>query len=391
MDEFILKEIKDTDIQSELEKIGFDSAYAHKAQDKFKYKNIKIYGLSLPQANILKQSAISVGADCAIHREVITAKVEKSDCILAGSYSQLKKIAQKLKQQPFRLNILGEQIENELNFELAPIKIKNTEFDFKKPYIVGVLNLTKDSFSDGGEFYDYDKSCSHLLEMVKDGADIIEIGAESTRPGASPISDDAQLEKLLPILEFVKEKDIKTPISVDTRSSKVAQKCTEKGANIINDVSGLDFDKNMAETIAKTNMSLIVQHSKGTPQTMQQNPHYDSLMDEVFLDLKSKIDLATAAGIKKENIIIDLGLGFGKTKKHNFEILKRFDELFSLKCPIMLGVSRKGLLEMKNKSNEEKDIYTLALNSLLIYKKVNFIRVHNVKFHKKLIELMQNF
>lgn len=388
MDNFVLKEIKNADMLSELEKIGFDKSYLHNAKNKYQYKNIKIYNLSVPQANILKQTAIAFGADCAVHREVITGKVEKTDCILGGSFSQLEKIAQKLRKQPFKLKELADLIEQNLEFKLPEMKIGTTVFNFKKPYLVGVLNLTTDSFSDGGEFFEFDNACERLKELVNEGADIIEIGAESTKPSSVPVSAENQLDKLLPILKFVSDNKINIPISVDTRSAAVAKKCVQAGASIINDVSGLEFDGDMAKTVAELEVPVIIQHSKGTPENMQENPCYDSLMDEIFLNLKGKIDFAVSQGMKKENIIIDGGIGFGKRREHNFELIRRIEELNSLKCPVMLGVSRKSLLNMQDKSNEAKDIFTLALNSLLIEKNVNFIRVHNVKLHRQLIDLL---
>lgn len=386
MNDFILKDVN-ADLEKELEQIGFDKTYLQKAVEKFHYKNIKIFDLTVPQANILKQTAISVGADCAVHRETITSKIEKTDCILGGSFSQLKKIAQKLHKQPFRLSKLANLIEKNLDFKLKPIQIKETLFDFTKPYIVGILNLTQNSFSDGGDFFEFDKAAKHLLEMINDGADIIDVGAESTKPFSSPVSAQKQLKKLLPILDFIKENGIKIPISIDTRSAEVAKKCIEAGANIINDVSGFEHDAQMAKTIAQFDVPVIIQHSKGTPENMQINPVYENLMDEIFLDLKKKTDSALQNGIKQENIIIDPGIGFGKTKEQNFEIICRIDELFSLNYPIMLGISRKSFLGMPQETNETKDIFTLALNSVVIGKKINFIRVHNVKLHKNLLLL----
>lgn len=387
MSNFVLKDINN--IEGELEKIGFDKSYLNKAKDKYRYKNIKIFALSIPQANILKQTAISVGADCAVHRETITGKVEKTDCILGGSFSQLKKIAQKLKKQPFSLSKLADLIEANIENKLTPIKIKETVFDFTKPYIVGILNITKDSFSDGGDFFELEKAQKRVIEMVEEGADIIDIGAESTKPFSEAVSVEAQLEKLLPILEFIKKENVKTPISIDTRSAEVAKKCIEAGAEIINDVSGLEYDKNMAKTIALLNVPIIIQHSKGTPDNMQISPSYENLIDEIFLDLKAKTQKAIEAGIKPENIIIDAGIGFGKTREHNLEIIKRIDEFKALNFPIMLGVSRKSFLSQKDESNKIKDIFTLAINSSLIDKKINFLRVHNIKLHKQLIELKQ--
>ena len=378
MHDFVLKEIVTDNLDKELSSVGFDKSYIKKARDKFVYKNIKIFGLTPAQANILKQTALSVGADCATHRETITAKVEKTDCILGGSLSQIDKIAQKLALQPFGLKKLGEM--------LMQRYVKNGE----RCKIVGILNLTTNSFSDGGEFYEFNNAIEHLNEMLKDGADIIDIGAESTKPYCEPVSDDEQLAKLVPVLEYIKENKITTAISIDTRSANVAQKCLELGADIINDVSGFDYDIKMPDVIAEFNAKVVIQHSKGTPQNMQDNPFYENLMDEIYLELEKKIELAVSKGIKRENVIIDPGIGFGKTRQDNFEIINRIEELYGLGCPVMLGISRKSLLNMQNEDNFIKDIFTVALNILAVNKKVDFLRVHNVKLNKMLINLLEN-
>lgn len=378
MHDFVLKEIVTDNLDKELSSVGFDKSYIKKARDKFVYKNIKIFGLTPAQANILKQTALSVGADCATHRETITAKVEKTDCILGGSLSQIDKIAQKLALQPFGLKKLGEM--------LMQRYVKNGE----RCKIVGILNLTTNSFSDGGEFYEFNNAIEHLNEMLKDGADIIDIGAESTKPYCEPVSDDEQLAKLVPVLEYIKENKITTAISIDTRSANVAQKCLELGADIINDVSGFDYDIKMPDVIAEFNAKVVIQHSKGTPQNMQDNPFYENLMDEIYLELEKKIELAVSKGIKRENVIIDPGIGFGKTRQDNFEIINRIEELYGLGCPVMFGISRKSLLNMQNEDNFIKDIFTVALNTLAVNKKVDFLRVHNVKLNKMLINLLEN-
>jgi len=374
MHDFILKEIINGNINDELQKIGFDSTYTNKASEKYEYKNIKLYSLSLPQANILKQTALSVGCDCAIHREVITSKVETSDCILGGSISQLKKVSQKLRPQPFGLKNLADKLDELL-----------VQKEFSKTKIMGILNLTDNSFSDGGMYNDFENAKTHLLQMIEEGADIIDIGAESTKPYSKAVNEDIQLEKILPIVEFAKNKTI---ISIDTRSSKVAEECIKAGAHIINDVSGLEYDEKMADVIAKYGIKVIIQHSQGTPETMQNNPQYESIMDELYLNLKEKIDFAISKGIKQENIIIDPGIGFGKTRAHNFEIIRRIEEFKGLGCPVMLGLSRKSLLNMPDEDNFTKDIYTVALNTLAIENKIDIIRVHNVKLHKQLIDVL---
>ena len=467
MHDFILREIKDADISREIEKIGFDKSYIHKACEKFDYKNIKIYSLTPAQANIIKQTAISAGADCATHREVITGKAELSDCILGGSVSQIKKIAEKLKFQPFGLKELSIKLEQQIggchceggkglpteaiqliisdfdkntgllrfarndelkktstiqpfnqkqphpnpphqgegmchdslsihqssnNFGLNEISQEQQSDMVLSPYrpialspsVVGILNLTPDSFSDGGLYNDFESAKNHLDEMIKDGADIIDIGAESTKPYSSPVSAEEQLKKLLPIIEFAKEK---IPLSVDTRSAKVAEECLKAGATIINDVSGFDYDEKMIDVISEYNCPVVIQHSKGTPENMQENPQYDDVIEEIYLDLYKKCKLAKSKGI--ENIIIDPGIGFGKTRENNFEIIRRVEEFKGLGYPVMLGISRKSFLQSDN--NEERDILTTALNALAIERKVDFLRVHNVKMHRGLVDLMKMF
>lgn len=378
MKDFTLRAIVTDEITSELEKIGFDKSYRTQASEKFKYKNLKIYSLSPAQANILKQTALSVGADCATHRETITAKIDTSDCILGGSLSQLKKISQKLANQPFGLKLLGEKISGMAEFS----KKTSTK-------IVGILNLTPDSFSDGGEFLDYEKAKEHFKYMADCGADIIDIGAESAKPYSTPVSPQSQISRLIPILEFAKSENMQIPISIDTRSAEVAEHCIKAGASIINDVSGFDFDKKMPDVIAKYGVKIILQHSKGTPENMQENPVYESLIDEIYLNLKEKVDFAISKGIAFENIIVDPGIGFGKTREDNFEILKRIEEFYGLGCEVMLGLSRKSMLNMPDLPNDMKDIFTVALNALAIERKVDYLRVHNVPLHNTLLNLMK--
>lgn len=375
MHDFLVKEVVTDNIRPEIEYIGFDKSYAPKVIEKFQYKNLKVFGLTPAQANILKQTAISVGADCATHREVITGKVEKSDCILGGSLSQIRKIAEKLQFQPFGLKVLGAEL---LRFQIKTHKTK----------IMGILNVTDNSFSDGGEFLEPEKAFEHLKEMVRDGADIIDIGAESTRPYSEPVSADVQLKRLLPVLELVKKAKIKVPLSIDTRSAEVAEKCIKAGAVIVNDVSGMTYDWCMADVVAKYGVHVIIQHSKGTPENMQKSPEYKNLMDEIILDINQKIDFALTKGIEKNKIIIDPGIGFGKTRENNFEIIRRLTELYALDCPVMLGLSRKSLLNMQDEDNLTKDIFTVALNTIAVENGVDIIRVHNVKLHKQLLNIL---
>lgn len=370
---FLVKEVKNADWQKELELIGFDKSYRHKASDKFMFKDLKIYSLTPAQANILKQTALSVGADCATNREVITGKAETSDAILSGSFSQLDKISKKLEHQPFGLSELAKVIEE----QLAEKQVKTK--------IVGILNITPNSFSDGGKYNTTESACEHFRQLVSDGADMIDIGAESTKPGAPAISAEVQLEKILPVLNFAKENKYNIPISIDTRSAEVAEECLKNGVAVINDVSGLKYDDKMAEVVAKYQAKVIIQHSLGLEKNMVQDVNYTSVVDDVYKDLYKQIEYAKSVGVT--DIITDIGFGFDKDLEDNFRLFNRIDEFSSLGYPIMAGISRKSMLNMKDAPNEEKDIFTLALDAIMVEHSVDYLRVHNVKLHRKLIDI----
>lgn len=373
MNEFKVMNLSEKDIELELEKIGFDSSYKKIASEKFEYKNIKIFDLTSAQVNILKQTALSVGADCASHRDVITSSIEKSNAILGGSYSQIRKIAEKLKSQPFSLSALSEYLLNE---------IEQTK---SKTKLVGILNVTPDSFSDGGKYYESKNAIDHAYEMAEEGADIIDIGAETTKPFSEGVCAEEQIRRLKPVL--IGLKDIKLPISVDTRSSEVADFALSNGAKIINDVSGMDYDSKIVDIVAKYNATVVIQHSKGTPKNMQINPAYNDVVEEVFLSLLNKINYAKSKGVGENNIIADVGIGFGKTKEDNYKLLERMEDFKSLNVPLMVGLSRKSLLCVTESDNDLKDALSIAVSYPLMKKGVDYLRVHNVKLHKQLLSL----
>lgn len=368
MNNFILKEV--SSIENELQLIGFDSNYLLQAKDKFIYKNIKIFNLSVAQANILKQTALIFGADCAVNKNVITGNIQQSDAILCGSYSQLKKIAAKLMSQPFRLAILGNNI---LNF-LEPQN--------RKTKLVGILNITPDSFSDGGMFFDKNSAKKQFIQLLTDGASMIDIGAESTRPNAKAVSALEQINRLKPIIEFAEKENLADKVSVDTRCSEVADFVLNHGVKIINDISGFDYDKKMPEIIAKYTAGVIIQHSTARTEDYKE---YENIMETLFFSFKNKVSLALEQGIT--NIIIDPGIGFGKNKKDNFIILDKIEELYALNYPIMVGISRKSLLGVERNDNELKDSLTAAISYPLMKKRIDFLRVHNVKLHKTLLDM----
>lgn len=274
------------------------------------------------------------------------------------------------------------------NYFLVPeFRIGEKLFSFDKPYLMGILNVTPDSFSDGGKYLTEDLAVNHALEMIKDGADIIDIGGESSRPGSEPISEDEEISRVIPVIQKILDKKPDAIISVDTYKSKVADKALQSGAKIINDISGFTFDTEIADICAHYNAAVVLMHIKGTPKTMQLNPEYNEVVSEIYDFLNSRVTFAKNKGIK--NIIIDPGIGFGKTVKDNFSILKRLKDFKSIGCPILVGVSRKSFIgKTLNLEIEQRDLPTAAMEAVSIFNSARIIRTHNVKNGKQIIKLL---
>lgn len=371
--------------ENELFNIGFDKTYIKEGVNKHKFLSIKISELNCAQANILKQTAISVGTDCAVHREVITGNIEFSDCILSGSINQFRKITQKLINQPFKMHILSRQIIDLLSNNLKSLTIRNKTFDWaNNAYIMGVLNLTPDSFSDGGKYCDLDNAIEQYKKLVNDGADIVDIGGESTRPYSCPVEVNEEINRVIPVIKKIREFDLSTVISIDTRNALTAKLAIEEGVDIVNDVSALEWDVDMFDVVKTKQCPVILNHSKGTPDIMQNNPMYIDVVDEIYDYFCNKIKFLTENGIEISNIIIDPGIGFGKTFQQNVQIIKRLKEFKSLGCPIMVGHSRKRLIKdiIQNENIDKLDIVSAFLSQKLLNNKVNIIRVHNVLLNK---------
>lgn len=213
----------------------------------------------------------------------------------------------------------------------------------RRPLVMGIVNVTPDSFSDGGRFLDHESAAAHALNLVEQGADILDIGGESTRPGATPVSCDEEPRRVLPAIEKL-ARLVSVPISVDTSKAEVARQCLEAGAVIINDVTALAGDPKMLEVAAASNAGIVLMHMQGTPQTMQKAPHYKDVIGDIMAYFEKRLEAVTAAGIDPRQIALDPGIGFGKTGQHNLEILARLEELGRFGRPICLGVSRKAFI-----------------------------------------------
>jgi len=266
---------------------------------------------------------------------------------------------------------------------------KNYSLDFTdKTAVMGILNVTPDSFSDGSLFFDQEIAVRHALQMVEDGADIIDIGGESTRPGADTVTEEEELRRVIPVIEAIAGK-VRVPLSIDTYKATVARKAVEAGASIINDISGLRFDPEMASVAAGAGIPVILMHIKGTPRDMQKNPVYTDLIGDILDYLEGSIQIAEAAGVSRTKIIIDPGIGFGKTFDHNLQIIKRLGEFSSLGFPVLMGVSRKAFIGkiLGGAGPDERLEGTAAAVAISIMNGADIVRVHDVKEMAKVVRV----
>ncbi|OQY10519.1 MAG: dihydropteroate synthase [Fusobacteriia bacterium 4572_132] len=351
--------------------------------EKLLFRTIKASDLDARAANLLKQTALEIGIDAIISKDVSLFSATKSDVLILGTLNDFERLYYKLKTKPFELSNFAEEMKEVLlkyDNELSKIKIEKTTFDFNsKTYVMGILNLTPDSFSDGGKYIDVDEAVKKAKQMEKDGADIIDIGAESSRPGAEKVSIEEELKRLNAVVDRIME-EVNIPISIDTYKVEVAEAMLKKGIRIINDITGLKGDSKMADIISDYNAVVIVMHMQGNPQIMQNNPVYDEIIGDIINEFKSSIRIAQVAGIKDKNLILDPGIGFGKTLKHNLKLLNKLDEFRSLGLPILVGTSKKSFLgEITKAEVQDRKEESLAAAIISAQNGANIIRVHDVK------------
>ncbi len=259
----------------------------------------------------------------------------------------------------------------------------------RKTYIMGILNVTPDSFSDGGLYFNRDAAVHRGIRMVDEGADIIDVGGESTRPGSEPVGEEEEIRRTVPVIESLVRK-INVPISIDTYKSVVARRALDAGASIVNDISGLRFDPEMPKVVSEYNVPVVIMHIKGTPRDMQKNPVYEALIPEIMDYLRISIRFAMKFGVREDMIIIDPGIGFGKTFEHNLEIIKNLTEFTLLGRPVAVGVSRKAFIGkiLGDAPPSERLEGTAAAVAISIYNGANIVRVHDVKEMKKVVRVV---
>lgn len=367
----------------ELRRVAVDPYGITEMVPKMRTLCIQLSQLECRQANVLKQEMLSLGGDAAVARGTVACSIDKTDCVLIGTAKQITRLCRKLTTQPFGLAELA----GELDMLLAPTaaapsewKTSRRSLSLQRPLIMGILNLTPDSFSDGGRCNDPARAFDRALQMEAEGADIIDIGGESTRPGAAPVLSDEELVRIIPVIERLAG-TLKCAISVDTWKSGVARRALSAGAEIINDISGFNFDPLMAGLVAESGAGVVLMHTRGTPDKMQQDTVYDDLMAEITTALRTSLVLAREAGVSDGCIAIDPGIGFGKDAAGNLELIRRLAEFSSFGLPILTGPSRKAFIgKLLGREQTDDRLYgTAAVVALSVSHGASILRVHDVR------------
>jgi dihydropteroate synthase len=344
----------------------------------------EIYGYSLSQHHILNSIYKKTSSLLTIHKH----SELKSILVHFFKRDWSNEILIDLLVQDNEINAFFKQVHEFFSDINKPIwNLRGNRLNFNKsPFIMGILNVTPDSFSDGGKFSDINEAVDHALSMIEAGADIIDIGGESTRPGSDPVNLQEELNRVIPVIETIRIHS-GAPLSIDTYKSEVAEGAIKAGANIVNDISGCTFDKRMPEIIQTNDVPIIIMHIKGTPKHMQSNPHYDDVCLEVYSFLSDQINYLSNTGI--ENIAVDPGIGFGKRLEDNLKLLNNLESLKFLCQPILIGASRKSFLgHVLDKEVDQRLYGSLSVAILSAIKGADIIRVHDVAETKDVLRII---
>lgn len=367
--------------RSEMTRISVDPAGIDIMAPKQFHLNLKVTGLTPAQANVLKQEALSIGAEAAVAKGAAACSIKTTDAVLSGTVRQLELLVEKLAAQSFNLPEVAMALRialTNIGRKFFVVHGRNRFMTIgERTLIMGILNATPDSFSDGGHFFEKNSAIEHGLRMADEGADWVDVGGESTRPHAEPVPVEEELRRVVPVVEALVAKGV--TVSIDTMKAVVAKAALEAGAEIVNDVSALSMDVSMAGVCREYNATVVLMHMRGDPKTMQYDVEYDDVMATVFGYLSERIAYAVRHGIDESKIIIDPGIGFGKSQAGNLTLIRNLGELKSLGRPILVGASRKSFIgRITGEGVDNRLCGTVAAHTAAILNGVNIIRTHDV-------------
>ena len=358
---------------------------------KMLHRLLLIEKIGAGEAALLKKELLSLGGDAAVAGTGTDTVQAETSVILMGTMKQLRSLCAKLLKQTFGFPAIASDILRILDMETAPVrswKIGGRTLDIsRRPCIMGILNVTPDSFSDGNRFISAERAAERAFEMEEEGADVIDIGGESTRPFARPVGQDEELRRVMPVIERLAG-TLKIPVSIDTFKSAVAREALNAGAEIVNDISALTFDVRMADVVSSSRAGLVLMHTRGKPAEMQRDTAYTSIISEVTDSLRKSLAIAEDAGIEEERIVVDPGIGFGKSAEGNLEILRRLSELSALGRPIMVGTSRKSFIgAVLGRPAGERIFGTAATVAVALANGASIFRVHDVREMRDTVDM----
>jgi dihydropteroate synthase len=353
---------------------------------------IQMTRLETQVARQIQQTIRSLGGDGFV-TDCNNGATDRSDVLLIGELRTFHRMMEQIKNPPLEFVDLAEKLNQHMSRVARPVSF---EIDCgshvlrlsERTHVMGVLNVTPDSFSDGGQYFNTDRAVERACEMAEEGADIIDIGGESTRPGSDSISAEEELDRVIPVIQRFREQ-VDIPISIDTTKSIVAREAIKAGAHIVNDISALRSDPGMATVVAEHQVPLILMHMKGLPKNMQKDPTYVDLIGDIYAFLDERVDAAVEAGIARDRIIVDPGIGFGKTWPDNFILLNRLKQFHGLGCPLLVGVSRKSFIGWAlNLPEDDRVMGTAAAVAASVLKGVHIVRVHDVKEMVQVVQIV---
>ena len=385
--------ITSCNLRYELKNIGVHQASIETFMNKSAILPLKVLKVRTPAANIIKQEMLACGGDCAIHAGCVVCAQDHSDILLLGTKKHYRLLLQKMAMMPyFGLPKIREELQ--LFLEKAPLKTilaDNRVLEYDHVVVMGILNITPDSFYADSRVRSIDEVINRAGQMLRDGAEILDIGGESTRPGSDSINPQEEIARIVPVVEALRKEYPQSRLSIDTYHAEAAEATLASGADIINDISAMEYDEKMIDVVVKNNAPVILMHMRGTPKNMQQNTEYGNVVEEVSKYLKERAEMLRGHNFPKEKIILDPGIGFAKNADQNLKLMQGLSEMTGSDYPVLLAASRKSTIGkvLGDIPPEARLAGTIATSCQAVYAGANMVRVHDVKENIQAIRMLE--
>ena len=385
--------ITSCNLRYELKNIGVHQASIETFMNKSAILPLKVLKVRTPAANIIKQEMLACGGDCAIHAGCVVCAQDHSDILLLGTKKHYRLLLQKMAMMPyFGLPKIKEELQSFLeNAPLKTILADNRVLEYDHVVVMGILNITPDAFYADSRVRGIDEVINRAGQMLRDGAEILDIGGESTRPGSDSINPQEEIARIVPVVEALRKEYPQSILSIDTYHAETAEATLASGADIINDISAMEYDEKMIDVVVKNNAPVILMHMRGTPKNMQQNTEYGNVVEEVSKYLKERAEMLRGHNFPKEKIILDPGIGFAKNVDQNLKLMQGLSEMTGSDYPVLLAASRKSTIGkvLGDIPPEARLAGTIATSCQAVYAGANMVRVHDVKENIQAIRMLE--